>query len=606
VSDAVNVYGEFIYGRSVADSLSVPYFTMAPNGTPLTIKRTNAYLNSVASLAPIAAAMDSNKLATISLGRLNMDIGEAAPHNERQLYRYLVGADFDLGGTWKGEIYYEHALAKVLNEVRNDQLRSRFANAVDSVLVNGSPVCAINADANPANDDPACTPFNPFGPQNVTAAQRAYLVGTARQRISLTEDVASASLTGDLFALPAGTVTLATGAEYRRENHVADADFQSNRNTTDTGAGTGNWWVGNYKPSSGGYNVKEGFGELLVPVLKDSAIGRSLDLNGAVRVTDYSTSGTVTTWKAGLTWDVVDGFRLRAVRSRDIRAPNLADYFLGGSSASQNINDGAKGTNSAQIITVGNPNLLPEVASTLTLGAVVQPRMLPGFSLSVDYYHIKIRDAISTPTAQDIADGCRNGTIANACSLITRDANGIITVLQRAPLNYKSEEIEGVDIEAGYRFALGNGNVSIRSLWSYIGKRSLTGLGVVDSQLGEVSQGGPVKLRGFTSVQFDNDRVGLSVRHRFIGQGVIDASWTAADINNNTVPAISYIDLSATGKFKVGGVAFELFGSIDNLFNVSPPRAPAIQGTTNTTLGTAGGVYDTIGRYFRAGLRFKM
>ncbi|NKJ02220.1 TonB-dependent receptor [Novosphingobium sp. SG707] len=609
VTDNINLFGEFIYGKSIADSLSVPYFTMVPNGSPLTIARSNAYLP-----AATATAMDNAGVSSFTLGRLNMDLGEAAPHNERELYRYLVGADIKLGGSWNAHLYYEHQLSRILNEVRNDQLRSAFALAVDAVQVTpanvgssglalGSIVCRSSLGA-PTN---GCVPFNVFGPQNVTAAQRAYLVGTARQRISMTEDVASASVGGDLFNLPAGAVTLAAGAEYRRESHSADADAQSQRNITDTGPGTGNWWVGNYKPSSGGFTVKEGFAEVLVPLLKDSAIGRKLDFNGAARVTHYSTSGTVTTWKAGLTWDIAGGLKLRGVQSRDIRAPNLGDYYLGGSATSQTVIDGPNGNVSVLRIQSGNTNLVPEVASTTTLGAVYQPTFLRGFSIAVDYFRIKIDGAIATPAPQYVVDRCRDGSIPAMCSLLVRNSSGTLTTVLVQPLNYKTELMSGVDVEASYRFRLGKGMVSLRSLWTYTGEHKLIDNGVVDSLLGEVGQGnGPVKLRGFNSVSYDSESLALSLRHRFIGQGVIDAAWTSADINNNTVSAISYFDMSATAKVRSGGVNFEVFASVDNMFNAAPPRAPGILGTTNTTIGTAAATYDLIGRYFRAGVRFKM
>ncbi len=81
--------------------------------------------------------------------------------------------------------------------------------------------------------------------------------------------------------------------------------------------------MGNYKGGAAGYNVKEFFGEFLVPLLTDAPIAKNLQFNGAVRWTDYSTSGEVTTWKAGLSWQINDDLRLRGTRSRDIRAPNL-------------------------------------------------------------------------------------------------------------------------------------------------------------------------------------------------------------------------------------------------------------------------------------------
>lgn len=599
LTDSLKVYAEMSYGRTTADTHSVPYLRY----NNITIQRDNAYLpdNVRTAMANANPALNS-----FVMGRTNLDLGYAEPHNVRQLYRYVAGADLDLGGGWKASAYYEHGLSKVLNAVNNDAIKANYDKAVDAVVVtsanqgaSGLAIGSIACRSTLTSPGNGCVPFNVFGPQTITSAQSAYLLGTAVQNIRLTQDVAALSIDGDLFSLPAGPVSLASGVEYRRENHSATADAMSIAN---------GFWVGNYKPSNGGYNVKEGFAEIAVPILKDSSLGQSLDLNAAVRFTDYSTSGWVTTWKAGLVYDIAAGFKLRGTLSRDIRAPNLNEYFLGGQSTSQQVRDPANNNLNFQILRIqsGNVDLSPEVSDTRTFGVVFQPDYIRGLSLSVDYYRIKIKDAIGTLTNQQLVDRCYGGNAA-LCNFIARDSANQIVSLSIKPVNFQQEVMSGIDLEGSYRFGLGNGNVTLRSLWNYTDEHYINDGQIVDDLIGEVGQAfGPTHWRGLNSVTFDNDSVNLSFRHRYIGSGVIDAAYTAADIADNHVPAVSYFDASATAKVKTGGAQMELFLSVDNMFNKAPPISPTTQNQLQTSNGRAAGTYDLIGRFFRAGVRISM
>jgi outer membrane receptor protein involved in Fe transport len=256
--------------------------------------------------------------------------------------------------------------------------------------------------------------------------------------------------------LPAGAVSLAFGGEYRNEAAHAGADPTSLISS---------WYVGNYKPFRGSYDVKEGFAELLIPVLKNSPVGKSLAINLGGRVTNYSTSGTVETWKAGVTYHPVDDLRLRFTRSRDIRAPNLNDLFLGGVSLALPVTDPFRNNQPLTIlqVTSGNPNLKPEIASSLTGGIVYSPRWFNGSSLSVDYYDIKIRDAIATSAAPMIINLCFQGNQA-FCGFLHRDATGTLTEVDVVPFNAQSEKARGIDFEADYRTNLGPGQLQLRTL----------------------------------------------------------------------------------------------------------------------------------------------
>ncbi len=199
-----------------------------------------------------------------------------------------------------------------------------------------------------------------------------------------------------------------------------------------------NWFAGNYKNGEGDYSVKEAYLEFDLPVFDTEGAGRA-NLNAAYRMTDYSTSGSIDVWKVGSTWDTpLDGLRLRATTSRDARAPNLSELFAAPVTTTlPNFLDPFRNINVLAIQNVvGNPNLTPEIARNTSFGVVLaEPSWLPNFSISVDYYKIKIDDVISTLTANDIVNFCfrnvlprlaarsistiRTGRISSTCSRST-------------------------------------------------------------------------------------------------------------------------------------------------------------------------------------------
>lgn len=295
LSDDLNVYGEFLYGKTEAQSLSVPYYRFAG---AVSARRDNAFLHQ-----NIAAAMDGVGLsapdASISLALTNFALGRATPTNERKVTRFVVGGDYDVDDNWTISAYYERGDSDVLNETRNNAIRSNYALAVDAVRdpVSNAIVCRSTL-TDPTN---GCVPYNVFGANNATPEAVDYIIGTAVRNINLTQDVAAISASGDVFELPAGPMSVAFGAEYRKEQLETIADPISQ---------VDNFWVGNYKNAQGEYDVTEFFGEAVVPVINTDA-GQALDLNAAIRLTDYSTSGSVTTWKLGSTFDTGAGVRFR-------------------------------------------------------------------------------------------------------------------------------------------------------------------------------------------------------------------------------------------------------------------------------------------------------
>ncbi len=304
----------------------------------------------------------------------------------------------------------------------------------------GQPACRSTL-TDPTN---GCVPANVFGQGSVSAAAVAYYTGTSWVLQEQHQDVYAFKVDGSPFSLWAGPVSTALGVEYREEKIAVDSDPISR---------VSGWRQINTQPLNGSYDVKEGFLEVGVPLLKDLTFARLLDLNGAVRHTDYSTSGGVTTWKVGFNFEPTDEVRFRGTVSRDIRAPSLNELFSGQSQGiAPQIDPVTNLQRSIILLTGGNPNLLPERALTHTAGVVYQPAWVEGLRLSVDWYSIKVEDAISSLAASAILDGCYKQNQTSLCSQITRDANNVLTSVSATLINAAKTETSGVDFEAAYAF----------------------------------------------------------------------------------------------------------------------------------------------------------
>ncbi len=586
ITDEIQLYADFLYGLSFTRYDTVPYFRLGN----ITISQDNAYLDSATRARLMAAGATS-----FVMGSTNRDLGVVQGVNRRQLERYNGGLKGTVSG-FKFDVYYQHGSTDIENRADNDAIVANYNRSVDAVRNAAGQIVCRSTVANPAD---GCVPLNIFGGTSASAAAAAYINGSARQDISIKQDVVDASITGDLFRLPAGPVSIALGGEYRHEKYDATADALSLTN---------GYFVGNYKPSSGTIGVKEGFVEFVVPFLKDVAFFKRLDLNAAGRITDYTTSGTVETWKVGATWDITSDLRLRGTRSRDIRAPNLNDLYQGGQSTAIAVTDAQ--TNSSyftQQLVVGNPNLKPEKADTYTIGAVLHPHWFAGFTASVDYFNIKINDAIVTLAPQTLLNGCLAGGTA-FCQYVTRNAAGAITQIQTPGLNASSEKTSGIDFELRYRTRLGPvpGSLSLGALATWTDKRTVQILTVVRDYAGTLSDTTAVpRWRGLSTVTYDVGGFSTIVTGRYIGSGILSDLFKNNGIIDNHVPATFYLDWAVSQKVRARGTDFEVFLAIDNLLNQEPRVTPATIGNTMTTSDTNPLIYDTLGRAFRAGARIK-
>lgn len=666
VADGVTVFGEASYNwqevffnagpnLSTGQTLSATgCSTATPTNAPITC---NAFLYN--TLGPAALA----GITSVTFATTAADLPFRVINNKREVQRYVLGAEGDFqafGNEARWDVYGQYGRANLREQLRNIMQtgpadnRNKLANATNVAFAQagnprnyaiGSIQCTINLDANTANDDTACVPLNRLGIGVASAAAIDYVLGDPYRDQVVEQTVVGANLSLTPFATWAGDVSIAVGGEYRKEqiDGFVPAEFQPviNRDANGRAISTTNLWsVGNYLPSKGSFDVKEAYLETVVP------LGFGLEFNGAVRATDYSTSGYVTTWRAGATWAPIDDIRLRITRSRDIRAPNLNELFAAGTANTDSVSNpffnAATGTatplngvvyNTASIsysgLAQGNLNLGPEKADSWNIGGVVSPRFIPGFSASVDYFRIDLDGAIDSLSAQNIVNFCFQGR--DTCGAITQDpANPARILIRTQPFNFQNRLVRGIDFEASYRtpldrlFPQSEGNLLFRGLATHylenIVDTGIAGAAVLDTTGINGGQSGTPSWIYRFSATYDAPSFSVTgvVRGvsagRYVANGIECAPGTcptgrtAAEASafptydNNRVKGALYTDLNTTFKFDAfgGDKAGEFFVNVTNVFNATPILLPETGLAANSTYS------DLLGRSLRVGVRLKM
>jgi iron complex outermembrane recepter protein len=621
------------YGQVEGRAYGAQYRDSAGNTGPQSfgaIKTGNPYLP-----ASVQQIMTANNIQTFALGRAFGDVGNGFAESTTKTYRAVASLAGKFGqSSWGWDGYYQFGKNDVRLDVSNNVAISRMRNAIDAVTNGaGQIVCRINADASSANDDPACAPFNPFGRNRFSDAAKTYVTPAGFQTTAIRENVVAANTQGDLFTLPAGPVKLAGGVEWRSQDLSGSADALSKGDPLllpqgSTATPPPGFYSFNGQAQGGKIEVEEGYLETNIPILGDLAFTKALELNGAARRTHYTTGSdgipdntlTVTTWKAGVTWEVIPAVRFRATKSRDIRAPNISELFGPITTGGGGVIDRPSGKQlNPQQISGSNPTLVPEVADTWTAGVVLRPSgFLDGLQVSVDYYDIEVDKAIGTLGGQTVVDRCFQGA-TEFCSLVTRapTVNGVIgdvTQIVNVLLNANGVITKGIDVEAQYRFDIGSaGNFDVRLLGTIV-----QDLITVDSA-GSTQRAGMTGWRAGTQsgmpdwstdllTTWNRGPLSLTMHNKYIPDGLYNnaligpnqagyAITLSNSANSNEVKSAFYTDLS--GQFQIREDNLVVFAGVNNVFNKEPPTAPSIAGNGNFIL------FDPIGRSYRLGLRAK-
>jgi len=595
----------------------------AAKNANLTVQCSNPFLP-----ASILAACAQNNITSFQYGTANAifpDNIDVQPTRTQR--RFVIGAEgrFDLfGKSWAYDAYVTHGENKTNLDANNMTINRRYNAAIDAVRApNGQIVCR-----NPVAAASGCVPLNIIGNNPVDPAAWAYIApeNGPRQRTTQSQDVGSFNINGELFEGWAGPVSLATGAEYRREKYRVRGDAYGNgvspaspNNASypvdpllDTTVGN-NWYAGNFHNGDGSYNVREAYVELNIPLFKSATWGEA-NLNLADRETKYSTAGSVGSWKMGATWQTpIDGLRLRGVTSKDVRAPNLSELYAA-PVVVNNVVQYQGNTISVQERTVGNTALRPEIARNNSFGIVLsQPTWAPGFSVSLDYFDIKVKGVIAALTIQQEVDLCVAGNQEICAAMVLNSPGNNYVTLQN--FNLASLQTKGFDIETSYRTGLERVNLPGRFTFRALGTRNLhfitdTGVvGTIPVDAAGSNMSNTPKWKVLAQQSWEHDKLSLTLTERWVSDGTYRNDFIECQtgcpvstlihptIYNNRMKGATYFDLG--GSYNVSK-QLQLYFKIDNLADKDPEPAPQ----TNASYGINPALYDVVGRTYRAGLRY--
>jgi iron complex outermembrane receptor protein len=671
IADNVTIFAQYMRGQNKTFRYNLPGGSL--NGTPTTatIFSGNAFLP-----ASLQQTMTANNIASFTLRRLGSvdDLALNSWQSDNSVMNSFAGGltwDIDRTGLlngWQVDLYYQYGTNNrkaYQNGLRVDRL---FA-ALDAVTdpATGNTVCRTSLFGNAF---PGCVPLNLFGRGNASAAAIDYVTGyepgqtittpvyyadtgfargdtmtytsgTTKVNITdLRQHVAEFSMNGQLFEGWAGPISLAFGGSYRKESIKQLVQDPSNPSSDHVAghpvlcsgqapglrgvspadcANTVGLQFSKVSNIIGSIAVKEAFAETLVPLLADAGPIRSANLHLAGRWANYSGSGTVWAYKAGLEAEISNFLRLRGTYSRDVRAANLSERFdkTGGTA----VLDDPRTTNVVEAINVtrfsgGNPNVKPEKADTWTVGAVFQPGLIPGFSVSADYYDIRIKGAIGQLGPQAVLNGCLINNDADLCSLVTLGANGAPILVGDVFINVNENRVRGFDVEASYNRGLkllggGAETIGARVFASWLFESSQTlGSGVQVDRAGQTgiqqSDGAPYGLPKFKltgNLTYGNGGFSTFLQGRYIGSGMQEN--TLGDVPLNHVDSAFYLDLRLSQKVSFGSNgSFEIFGAITNLTDKSPPITAYYSSFAASPQQFNSVLFDLIGRRFTVGVKF--
>jgi outer membrane receptor protein involved in Fe transport len=511
------------------------------------------------------------------------------------------------------------------------------------------PVCRTFVDGS----DLTCVPYDVWATGQITPAALNYLQTPGFQRGTNKQTIASAALTGDLgsmgvqFPSAQTGVGVALGVEYRKESLELLTDAAFSLLPSSDLAGQGSATLSTF----GEYDVKEAFAEVRIPIIEDGFI-YNLSLEAGYRYSDYDLgfrSLSTDTYKVGVDISPIRDVRLRGAYNRAVRAPNVQELFAPTQVALNGNGDPCSGTPSASLAACqrmgvsaaqygniagnpagqyngqigGVPTLDPEIADTWTAGVVFQPAFIPRFAMSIDWFDIKIEDAIQQYGQDAILATCAAGPTP-LCGLVHRDASGSLWrtsdgyVIDKQT-NVGSFSTSGVDFNANYSMEVGSfGSLAFNAVATWLDKLE------TDNGISEVYDcaglygptcGVPApEWRGkFRATLNHPSGIGASLQWRYFGGVDVENTSPSSTLNQPFAPynehlgAQNYFDLTFTAKvwdhysFRLG---------VDNILDRRPPifgsngtstvinACPAVVCSGNTFPN----VYDALGRYIFAGV----
>jgi outer membrane receptor protein involved in Fe transport len=651
LAESVSAFAELNYGQSETDSQFEGHpFQSAQAGSLVgggpgvpglqaSIPLNNpfvpaAFFNAYMAQNPTA---DPNTAQIAWFQRFNF-FGFRGADNHRETVRGVLGlrGDIPFRDGWQWELSHVYGRTMVDSNTEGFVGTDRLYNGLRVEPVPGIPGQFRCVDA--AARALGCVPVNPFG--GYTQEMIDYLTVDAGQKGASELEDTLAYVSGAVFDVPAGSVQMAVGLERRVFSGYLDYD-----EIVQQGLVSGNQIMDTPEAE---IETNEAYIETLVPVLKDMPFAHSLSIEGAFRKSEseyFSTSVDYDTWKYGGEWAPLEGMRFRAMRARSVRAP-LPFELGGGGQTFGNINDpctaarrnanatraancaadGVPDTYAPPLIVeqgvagfqVGNDELVPEEATSLTYGLVLNPTFLRDFSLTVDRFQLEVDGFINTFGRQSIANTCYDSADRQFCDLIQRGthpavsgATYVLNGIDDTVGNLSTYDIRGYDVEARYAFDLSRafradsqlGKIGLQALMTIYDKAEQVArpgaatLDLLGFAGGSTSDQGYLKRQGVFNIDYRRNNVSASWQMRYIGR----TEMTPLDPAYPEVGSHVYHNMRASLGF---GDSSEVYLGVTNVFDKEPPFfATSTSGTQ--ALDTIPGFYDVFGRSYYGGVRVK-
>lgn len=589
----------------------------------------------------------------VTLSRRTYENGPRADNITLKSLRFVGGLRGALGDAFNYEVSgsYSKVTLNRVNKGLPSALRSNIAlfavtdRRVGSATF-GRPVCAINADATTANDDPTCAPLDYFSTNGPSAAANAYINTNQVTRANTTLVDILGNFSGDLgqfgIASPFATngIGFAVGFEYRRnavdQTTTADAiELQEDYNLT------------------GATKVAELYAEINVPLVEDRPFMKLLSFEAAYRFSKYYDQYNTDTYKLGASWAPVRDLRFRGSYQRAVRVPTVLELFAGQSRQlnqqlpinTNGLFDPCAGTNPSAtfaqcartgvtavqygtiadnnffgVLSGGNPDLKAETSDTYSLGVVLEPSFVPGFSLSVDAFDIRVGNLVGTVNPVLALSNCLQSGDPYFCGLIKRGTGGTLwsdrnAYFVRTNINTGSLRTRGLDINARYALDLDQllgarlGNLSLAFTGTYLDSYKVKPLpnsteaqsyecsGVYGSPCGAPRPKWRHSFVADWKTPWDVDmtvtwrRISRTQLAQSTGQTALAGGFSAID---KYLDGRNYIDL-ALALHPVENLTFRL--GVNNLFDVDPPLTSVVSTIDGGMGNTYPAFYDTLGRY---------
>ena len=621
-SDTLEAYSEVLYNRTHSG------FQIAP--LPFDTASDNVVISAQSYYNPFSIGFGGQTTGFANATTRTISLGDRAADTTSDSKMVTAGFRGQLPSTdWNFDLNFNYGRLDQTAGTGGYLFKPSLTGAFGPSFMNAQGVVQCGTAASPISLT-SCTPVNFFNltdPAQITAL-KTISAGFVNQNI-YSSKTGSLDVSGKIFTLPAGPAQAAIGISYNAQF----GNFQPSFVDTATPPTYVSCQLAQEtctSPTNGGYNVKEVYGEVLVPLLKDLPAVHALDVSGGIRYSNYSTFGSTTKGQLRVQYRPIADVLVRGSYAQVFRSPTINDLYAGAANNAPTFNDPCNGLTVAKLaananlakicqfvptdgsyqqangqtsgLITGNPLLKPETGTVLTYGVVYDSSQLKGFSASADIWHYKLDNQIVTLDPNFASTQCVATGAPEFCRLFTRFASsGQIFYVNQPTFNLGQLKTNGIDL--GLKYALRNtpaGSfnflVDLTRIQSYEstpapGSVPQEEVGTYTNQYGNFA-----KIRGLAGIGWSMKDFNALLSVRYIGKIIVpnyDGGTPVAGADPNLhISAQEYIDLALGYTFKTK-TTVRLIGT-----NVGDKQPPILYANNTVNANTDVSTYDNLGRRY--------